>query len=336
MAKTGDYGIKYIENDDSVDIVTDMNGNFMAVSEELSNLSDEIGDCASVQHGHNLNSSSITGVLPVNKGGTGANNINQAKKNLGIQKYCYLVAVKNKINDCADVYIDCADFVLDCTAGFTYLGLLNSFLASLPAGSKVIFAPGSYYILEPIQVNTRLTLEGLNHRATFFMERNAVMLNIGDGENQANNVTIRNLYFRYWDYRDLPPTEGTKVERSFSAPVICVKNANGVYIEKCGLYKHNSYIGSDNRTALIKYKGYAANCVVEKCVLNTDVHSVKNEDKKSGYAFDLGECAGTNISIKFIANFGTSDIYKPSVISNVETTFIGCTGVHIYDENGEV
>ena len=48
MSRTGDYGIKYIENDDSVDIVTDMNGNFEAVSYELDNLNDKIGDCASV------------------------------------------------------------------------------------------------------------------------------------------------------------------------------------------------------------------------------------------------------------------------------------------------
>lgn len=91
MSRTGDYGIKYIENDDSVDIVTDMNGNFEAVSYELDNLNDKIGDCASVQHNHNLSSSDITGVLPVNKGGTGANNLKQLKKNLGIQKHSLLV-----------------------------------------------------------------------------------------------------------------------------------------------------------------------------------------------------------------------------------------------------
>ena len=333
MEYNTNYGINY-HNDDDVFDIADFNENFSAVADELDNLSDEIGDCSPAQHTHNL--SSLAGVLPVAKGGTGANNLSQAKKNLGIQKYCYLVAVKNKINDCASVYIDSADFVLDCTTGFTYPDLLNSFLASLPAGSKVIFAPGSYYILDTIQVNTRLTLEGLNQGATFFMERNIVMLNIGDGNNQASNVTIRNLYFRYWNYMDLPPTEGTEAGRSFSAPIICLKNANGVYIEKCKLHKYNSYLGFDDRTALIKYEGYAINCVIERCVLSTDAHNVKNGDKKAGYIFDLGGCTGNNMSIKFVANFGSSDIYKPSAINNMETTFIGCTGVRIYNENGEV
>ena len=78
MSRTGDYGIKYIENDDSVDIVTDMNGNFEAVSYELDDLNDKMGDRALAQHKHNLSSNDFTGALPVSKGGTGNTSIDSA------------------------------------------------------------------------------------------------------------------------------------------------------------------------------------------------------------------------------------------------------------------
>lgn len=276
----------------------------------------------------------------VTSGGVYSYSVNVLQK-----KTCYLVAVRNvsggSAGDCDISYINAADFVVDCTNssdGFVSMGGqngLNSFLASLPAGSKVVFAPGSYLIADTIQADTRLYLEGLNHRATFFMKNDSPMLNIGNGTDQANNVTVRNLYFRKWDYTDMPPTEGTKSNRTFSTPIITVTNGNGVYIEKCGLYNRSPvYSSSRGYNSLIKYNGYASNSVVEKCVLNTTVHFLTNNDTVVGFTIDMSGCNSNNSSsLKFIANFGSITCFKPKAISSYETTFIGCTGVKEYNED---
>lgn len=326
MSVTGDYNIKYIDDNDSVDIVADMNGNFEAVSAELDDINDNLGNKAQALHKHNVND--ITGVLSVSKGGTGYTSVDTvpvsgSKKMVtsgGVYtamdkkqaKFCYLVAVNSYANDCDDTYINAADYVFDCSSGYASVSDLNSFLASLPGGSKVVFAPGSYLISDTIQVDTRLYLEGLNHRATFFTTADVTMLNIGNGNSQANNVTVRNLYFRKWDYQDMPPTEGTKSSRTFSTPIITVTNGNGVYIEKCGLYNRSpSYVSSKGYNSLIKYNGYVANSVVEKCVLNTTVHSLTNNVMVIGFTIDMSGCNGNNNSLKFIADFGTITCFKP-------------------------
>lgn len=348
MSVTGDYNIKYIEDDDSFDIVTDMNGNFQAVSAELDDINDSLGGKAAVSHKHGVND--ITGVLPVSKGGTGYTSVDtvptsgskRAVTSGGVYtalrkkqaKFCYLVAVNSYADDCDDTYINAADHVFDCSSGYASVSGLNSFLASLPAGSKVIFAPGSYLISDTIQVDTRLYLEGLNHRATFFTTADVPMLNIGNGTSQANNVTVRNLYFRKWDCVTMPPTEGTKSDNVYTTPIITVTNGNGVYIEKCGFYNHSpSYVSSKGYNSLIKYNGYASNSIVEKCVLNTTVHSLTNNGTVVGFTIDMSGCNGSNISLKFIANFGSITCFKPKAISSCETTFTGCIGVKEYNED---
>ncbi len=260
-------------------------------------------------------------------------------------KFTYLVAVKNKVNsdgscDCDSSYINAADYVFDCTgataSSYTSTEGLNKFLKSLPLGSKVVFAPGSYLISNTIQVDTRLYLEGLNHMATFFTINDIVMLNIGDGINQASNVTVRNIYFRKWDFDSIPPTQENKSSRVFTKPVINVTKGNGVYIEKCGFYSHsNGYNAQNGYNSLVRYNDYCMNSVVEKCTLNTNVHYLINNGKRAGFTIDLANCDGTvaSISIKFIANFGSITCYKPKSISSYETTFIGCTGVQEYNED---
>lgn len=348
MAYNSNYGFKYPGGGELYN-VEDFNKNFDKVSDELDDIIDMLGDKAPALHKHSAGDIT-SGVLPVSRGGTGQSSadifpISGSSKMVtsgGVYnallrkqgKSCFLVAVYSYADDCDNAYINAADYVFDCSSGYASVSGLNRFIGSLPLGSKVVFAPGSYLISDTIQINTRMYIEGLNHRATFFMENDSPMLNIGNGTEQANNVTVRNLYFRKWDYTDMPPTEGTMSSRTFSTPIITVTNGNGVYIEKCGLYNRSpAYSSSRGYNSLIKYNGYAANSVVEKCVLNTTVHSLTSNDRVAGFTIDMSGCNSNNSSsLKFIANFGSITCFKPKAISSSETTFIGCTGVKEYNE----
>lgn len=70
MSVMGEYNIKYIENNDSVDLVTDMNGNFRAVTNELDNIDDRINNRALTSHKHSADNIT-SGTLTVTRGGTG-------------------------------------------------------------------------------------------------------------------------------------------------------------------------------------------------------------------------------------------------------------------------
>lgn len=259
-------------------------------------------------------------------------------------KFAYLVAVRNKVNsdgscDCDESYVNAADFVFDCTgattSSYTDTTALNNFLAGLPLGSRVYFAPGSYLINSTIKVPTRLHLEGLNHRATFFAKNDFTMMKIGDGTNQANNVTIKNLYFRKWGLSTLPPTEsGGVTVNNFATPIFTVYNGNGIYIEKCGLNNHTPKVSDKEYTSIVEVHGYCSNAVLEKCVLNNIVWDLKTTDKLlTGFTVNLRNVSSKDVSFKFIANFGSLTVFKPKAISSVETTFIGCTGTAIFNED---
>lgn len=195
MSRTGDYGIKYIENDDSVDIVTDMNGNFEAVSYKLDDLNDKMGDRALAQHKHNLSSNDFTGVLPVSKGGTGASTAAAARTVLGLgtaATRAYTTSVTNgstslvtggavynainnlNINNRTHIVIASydtknplranADYT--CTASNASL-ILKTAINAVAEGGRIELLDGTYnlqYSEEPIELTTKgITIEGSGH-----------------------------------------------------------------------------------------------------------------------------------------------------------------------------
>ena len=251
---------------------------------------------------------------------------------------CYLVAVDNTVNsdgscDCDSKYVKSADFVFNCKNGYSDTYSLNNFLNSLPVGSKVIFAPGSYLISNSIKINTRITLEGLNHRATFFIKNDVPILVIGgEGSDEANNVTIRNIYLMQYPFNDAqPPNHGSNIYYSFSSPIFKLTNSNGVYIEKCGIYAHSFRTPDNGYNSIVQCHGYATNCTIEKCVLNTTITSLKDSSSKpTGFILDVSDCP-KQYSYKLIANFGTTTAYRGNTVAEISN--VGCTGFKIYNND---
>lgn len=266
MSRTGDYGIKYIENDDSVDIVTDMNGNFEAVSYELDNLNDEIGDCASAQHNHNLSSSDITGVLPVNKGGTGANNLKQLKKNLGIQKHCYIAAAGNSDSNLKDY----ADFIIEGEKDF------QNVIDSVPSGSVIRFLAGNYYLYSSsLKIGKQLIFEGSGHQTVIHANalNNQPVFKLGtdDIEKPTSNITIRDIYISHRD-------TGYDGDRN----LIEAGNINGLYIYRVG-FNFNITNRVMQGSSIIKCSGYMRNVHIHDCVINSNIP----DNSKERYCFNF-------------------------------------------------
>lgn len=272
MAKTGDYGIKYIENDDSVDIVTDMNGNFEAVSYELDNLNDKIGDCASAQHNHNLSSSDITGVLPVNKGGTGANNLKQLKKNLGIQKHCYIAAAGNSDSNLKDY----ADFIIEGEKDF------QNVIDSVPSGSVIRFLAGNYYLYSSsLKIGKQLIFEGSGHQTVIHANalNNQPVFKLGtdDIEKPTSNITIRDIYISHRD-------TGYDGARN----LIEAGNINGLYIYRVG-FNFNITNRVMQGSSIIKCSGYMRNVHIHDCVINSNIP----DNSKERYCFNFKDIDAT-------------------------------------------
>lgn len=368
------YDFVYHTDDEAFDI-EHMNSNFDVAANEFDMVYDLVAEKAPNNHGHSLSNTNITGILPINKGGTGANNVTKARDNLGLgssatrgvtgkiapgntdlpdsstvywalnnleilmqRKFCYLIAVDNTVNDdgscdCDSKYIKAADFVFNCKNGYSDTYSLNNFINRLPSGSKVIFAPGSYLISNSIKINTRITLEGLNHRATFFIKNDVPILVIGEeGSDEANNVTIRNIYLMQYPFNDAqPPNHGNTTYYSFSSPIFKLTNSNGVYIERCGIYAHSFRTPDNGYNSIVQCHGYATNCTIEKCVLNTTITSLKDSSSKpTGFILDVSDCP-KQYSYKLIANFGTTTAYRGNTVAEISN--VGCTGFKIYNND---
>ncbi|MDO4301528.1 MAG: hypothetical protein Q4D26_09095 [Clostridia bacterium] len=108
---------------------------------------------ADSNHSHILSEETVSGTLPVSKGGTGADNIIQARKNLEISKYCYVVAAA----DSNSAYKDSADYVLPDTNTAV---LLNNYIEGLPEGVTLYFAPGTYNCSTCINLTKPINIVG--------------------------------------------------------------------------------------------------------------------------------------------------------------------------------
>lgn len=323
MSTTGSYDIKYIENDDSVDIVADMNGNFEAVSTELDNLNSEIDGRAPAQHYHTLDSKYITGVLPVNKGGTGGNSVAQAKKNLGIQKYCYIVASSD-----SDISLKpYADFIINGESDFQYV------IDNVPSGSVIRLLAGNYYLYSSeLILNKPIIFEGSGHstviHANALNNQPVFKLGVDDIENLISNVTIRDMYITYRN-------TGYEGERN----LIEFSNINGLYIYRVGL---NFNITDEVMTgsSLIKGSGYMRNIHIHDCVINSNIadsskerycFNFKNINETMKYEF-CAYISGTSYSrgTEFSINLFDEDMKNRIALTGI----IG--GYKLYVDNQEV
>ena len=266
MSVTGDYNIKYIEDDDILDVVTDMNASFEAVSAELDNINDSLGDKAPASHKHGVND--ITGVLPVTKGGTGASNAKQAGINLGMQKYCYIVASSDSDGNLKDY----ADFIINGEQD------LGNVINSVPSGSVLRFLAGNYYLYSgAITINKPLMLIGSGHSTVIYanaLNNNPVFkLGTDDVNNPISNITIRDMYM--W-YRN----SGYEGERN----LVEAGNINGLYLYRLGL-NYNITDEVMAGSSIVKCLGYARNLHIHDCVINSNISSNSNER----YCFDFSE-----------------------------------------------
>lgn len=269
MSTLGDYNIKYIEDDDSVDVVTDMNENFMAVSDELDNLSDKIGDCSLVGHTHNL--SNLTGLLSIDKGGTGANNATQAKKNLGISKHCYVVAAAN--SDSA--YKNFADYVVPDT---NTAKLLNSYIEKLPIGSTVYFAPGNYNLETYIRLTKSINIIGSGYNTKFIGEFNTHNLYVSN----IDGMKIADICFK--------KNNSDNIELSY--PLVEMFNVNRILFNNVFfeyMLPDNVAIDKNKTTRFIDFTDKATNICFSSCIMTQNFTT-------KGYTYNSVNFTDSNIN----------------------------------------
>lgn len=317
MSYNKNHGIVYRTDDDIFDN-EDFNRNYSTLADSIDSVNEEIMSSKEDITSLSNQSKEITGVI------TQLNNSIKLLMSHKQNKTEYLVC--SDTSD--DIYIGCADYEIECFGEFVSADEFNSFLSSLPSGSRVIFAPGKYMFSTSIIVPSNITLEGLNHSARIATNEDINLLKI---EQNANNIIIKNLYFIKANVNG-ELEESTENEIRHVLPMISVNGINGLYIEQCGLRYRNSWYDEDEGyNSIIELRGKAENCIIEKCVLNTDIQLSLNGNVV-GYVVS---CFTTSLSIKMLNNFGNATIYMAN--TNVtECTLTGNSTQHKYNSSGEI
>lgn len=293
------YDILYYSDEDVFDI-EDFNKNFSVVADELDSVTDLAAGKADKDHGHNLSFKNITGLCPINKGGTGANTSDEARKNLEISKYCYVVAS----DDSDETLKTCADFIVHNVGDIdSSEGGLQYVINSVPAGSIVRLLAGTYYLKSSaIVINKPLKLIGSGHATVIWANsnNNAPIFKLGtdDIEKPTSNITIEDMYLYYND-------SGYNNERN----LIEASNINGLYIYRVGLnynIKDEIVAGS----AIIKGSGYLRNVHIHDCVINSNIQS--NDYER--YCFNFKEI-NQNQKGEFCAYISNTSYLTNTVLS---------------------
>lgn len=179
-----DYNVQdFNDNADKID------GFARATSESIDKLATNMTD-----HSHALDGTSVKGVLPILKGGTGATTAPEVVKNLGLDglnKHCYVVAAYNSSSE----HKKYADFVLP-EAGETGVNrAFYNFIHKLPEGSTVYCVPGTYKISCPIELSGYITVTGSRGGTIFVTQSNYMYPSIFFA-NGASHIAIENIVLK--------------------------------------------------------------------------------------------------------------------------------------------
>ena len=210
-------------------------------------------------HRHNLSDSEITGILPVEKGGTGATTASNAIKNLGLDglvKTCYVVASSDsdeELKKYADYICDIKDMSQD---GNKIANIINK----VPNNSTIHFLAGTYTINSVILViNKPIALIGAENGSTEFIYTNGGTVNIGNGT-ELNNVYIKNI--------------ALKSERSvgyIGAGLLHIDNVNKIRLENLTLEETIPSQAADvNTPTTITITNSAKNMIMTGCRIKTN------------------------------------------------------------------
>lgn len=260
MAYNTKYGLKYPGGEDYYN-VEDFNKNFSTVADNLDKVDSLAKGKANASHTHKAEDV-ITGVLPVNRGGTGGTTASTARKNLELGtaaqknvadnidssdtnlitskavsdslkkkqgKFCYVVAASDS-DEKMKLY---ADYV--CSGTYDYK-VIQKAIDEAPEGSEIKLLAGHYNLYNPISIDKQIMLigSGINTVLTSTRTVNSKLLlmhciyiNHDSGEN-LTGVEISNM----------------QISRGLS----CI---NGSYCDGTGIKFTEEFPASDYRNTLI-------------------------------------------------------------------------------------
>lgn len=323
------YDFEYHTDDEEFD-VEHLNSNFNVAAEEFDAVYDLMTEKASNSHGHNLSNTNISGVLPVSKGGTGANTVDNARNNLGLgnastrgitdtveenndnlmtsngvykgilsKRLIYTVALSNA----AKIFKDKANFIIDTTQNISeqivsVLNNLNSLITNDNnlRGTTIMFMPGTYLISEDLVLTdySNFTFKGFAGNTTFNIESETKII-LNSNASKFYNIEFNNIMFN-------------KTDCSYDTTdcIFYCKNINGIKFKECSF----SITGNTNNVrgqAIICCEGTIANLTItggsvssnfENCINSYMVDLVGT--KNNTLSIMLGEVRSSkHISINF-------------------------------------
>lgn len=255
-----DYNVKdFNDNADKLDDYAE------TTSESIANLKANMDN-----HTHRLEGTSIIGVLPISKGGTGATTASVAAKNLGLEglvKTCYVVAASDSDENLKRY----ADFL--CTGENNGGNYILKIINEVPDNSTLYFLPGTYNISHIfLTVNKPITLTGAENGSTEFVLLGGACVRIGT-EKEINNVCIKNITLK-----------SERGEAYVGASLIRIDDVNKLRIENVTLEETiPSKVANVTAPATIIIKNSAKNMIVTGCRIKTNYSDFYN----SYYAVDV-------------------------------------------------
>lgn len=325
MPYNENYDIVYHSDEDTFDI-EDFNENFSVIADELDSAANLTAGKANINHSHNLNSSNLTGALPVSKGGTGAVNSVNARRNLGLgnaaeldytdsisdgtsdnlttesavlkalNEYSYFTAIKNKAKT---IYVNSNDasvsaLVNDLTAlGFNVYSNLAAAVSNAEDYCDIVLLPGTHFFYPYIDLTEKsnITIRGLNESCKYTCK-----LICSSSNEQARAVLLKN------SDNIVLKDFGLLVEHSESAIQGAGTVKNAVF-KNLYIYSGSTGIYMADNTGFVQGISIE-NCVFKKSRLtstltgseNTDVYIIPGTTVSGTYALPSVIRVGGNIS----------------------------------------